>query len=311
MHVSRFDLNLFVVFDAIYTEGSLTRAARVMNLTQPAVSHALGRLRERLGDPLFVRQGARMVPTSRARAMVTPVRQALGGFQRCLSEEDGFDLTEAERTFVLGLRDGLESCVLPPLTAVIIDEAPGLKLQSMTVPRRQLATELASGRLDLAADVLLPLPESIEHRPVMDGPMVVLMREEHPLAGRLDLPAYLAAQHVLVSSRREGPGMEDFGLSRLGYRRNIRLRCQHYMAAVATVMATDLLLTVPGLMAHRLAPPGSRLEPLPADLQGLELHLYWHRDQSADPGHAWLRQRVMALLAEQRQEVALLPSRPE
>lgn len=302
MHVSRFDLNLFVVFDAIYTEGSLTRAARVLNLTQPAVSHALGRLRDRLEDPLFVRQGARMVPTSRARAMVTPVRHALGGLQRCLSDEGGFDVADAERTFVVGLRDGLEGCLLPPLTAGILEEAPGVRLQSMTVARRQLATELASGRLDLAADVLLPLPDAIEHRPVMSGPLVVIMRPGHPLAGKLDLPAYLAAQHVLVSSRREGPGMEDFGLSRLGYRRNIRLRCQHHMAALSTVMGSDLLLTLPGLLARQLAPPGSQVEPLPADVPGLELHLYWHRDQSADPGHTWLRQRVMAMLADQQSE---------
>ena len=302
MHVSRFDLNLFVVFDAIYTEGSLTRAARVLNLTQPAVSHALGRLRDRLEDPLFVRQGARMVPTSRARAMITPVRHALGGLQRCLSDEGGFDVADAERTFVVGLRDGLEGCLLPPLTAGILEEAPGVRLQSMTVARRQLATELASGRLDLAADVLLPLPDAIEHRPVMSGPLVVIMRPGHPLTGKLDLPAYLAAQHVLVSSRREGPGMEDFGLSRLGYRRNIRLRCQHHMAALSTVMGSDLLLTLPGLLARQLAPPGSQVEPLPADVPGLELHLYWHRDQSADPGHTWLRQRVMAMLADQQSE---------
>ncbi|AFT72433.1 Transcriptional regulator, LysR family [Alloalcanivorax dieselolei B5] len=298
MHVSRFDLNLFVVFDAIYTEGSLTRAARVLNLTQPAVSHALARLRERLEDPLFVRQGARMVPTSRARAMVTPVRHALGGLQRCLSHEGGFDLGEAERTFVLGLRDGLEGCLLPPLISALVDEAPGIRLQSMTVPRRQLATELASGRLDLATDILLPLPESVQHRRVMQGPLVVLMREGHPLAGNLDLPAYLAAQHVLVSSRREGPGMEDFGLSRLGYRRHIRLRCQHHQAALSTVMGSDLLLTLPELLARQLAPKGAHTEFLPVDIPGLELHLYWHRDQSADPGHSWLRQKVMAVMEQ-------------
>jgi len=137
---------------------------------------------------------------------------------------------------------------------------------------------------------------------VMSGPLVVIMRPGHPLAGKLDLPAYLAAQHVLVSSRREGPGMEDFGLSRLGYRRNIRLRCQHHMAALSTVMGSDLLLTLPGLLARQLAPAGSHVEPLPADVPGLELHLYWHRDQSADPGHTWLRQRVMAMLAEQQSE---------
>ena len=302
MHVSRFDLNLFVVFDAIYTEGSLTRAARLLNLTQPAVSHALGRLRDRLDDPLFVRQGTRMVPTARARAMVTPVRHALGGLQRCLSEEEGgFDAGEAERTFVLGLRDGLEGCLLPPLMCAITAAAPGVRLQSMTVSRRQMATELASGRLDLAADVLLPTTEAIEHQPLLSEPLVVLMREDHPLAESKDLPAYLAAQHVLVSSRREGPGIEDFGLSRQGYRRHIRLRCQHYQAALRTVKQTDLLLTIPAIMARQLAPEGTCTRPVPSELPGLELHFYWHRDQSADPGHSWLRRQVWSVLKAQQQ----------
>ena len=137
-------------------------------------------------------------------------------------------------------------------------DGQGIALMSKAL----IADELASGRLDLAADVLLPLPDAIEHRPVMSGPLVVIMRPGHPLAGKLDLPAYLAAQHVLVSSRREGPGMEDFGLSRLGYRRNIRLRCQHHMAALSTVMGSDLLLTLPGLLARQLAPAGLHAYPI-------------------------------------------------
>ena len=305
MHVSRFDLNLFVVFDAIYTEGSLTRAAKVLNLTQPAVSHALGRLRDRLGDPLFVRQGSRMVPTARARAMVSPVRHALGGFQRCLSDEGGFDASEAERTFVLGLRDGLEGCLLPSLMAQLMEDAPGVRLQSLTISRKQMATELASGRLDLACDVMLALPESIEHVPVLSGPLVVMMREGHELADDMDLPSYLAAQHVLVSSRREGPGLEDFGLARQGYRRHIRLRCQHYQAAISTVQNTDLLLTLPATLAGRLSRKGMVIKAFPADLPGLEMHLYWHRDQSADPAHSWLRQKVLALLKEQQEQLTV------
>ncbi len=305
MHVSRFDLNLFVVFDAIYTEGSLTRAAKVLNLTQPAVSHALGRLRDRLGDPLFVRQGSRMVPTARARAMVSPVRHALGGFQRCLSEEGGFDASEAERTFVLGLRDGLEGRLLPALMSQFMDEAPGVKLQSLTVSRRQMATELASGRLDLACDVMLALPETIEHQAVLKGPLAVMMRESHPLAEGMDLPDYLAAQHVLVSSRREGPGLEDFGLARQGYRRHIRLRCQHHQAALSTVQQTDLLLTMPASLAGQLSRQGLVLKPFPGELPGLEMHLYWHRDQSADPAHSWLRQRVLAQLEIMQNEMQL------
>lgn len=301
MHVSRFDLNLFVVFDAIYTERSLTRAAGILNLTQPAVSHALGRLRQRLGDPLFVRQGSHMVPTARARAMIGPVRHALGGFQHCLSDEGAFEASEAERTFVLGLRDGLEGCLLPPLMENLIQAAPGIRLQSLTVSRRQMATELASGRLDVAADVMLPTPDTIAHQPVLEGPLVVLMRQGHALMETLDLPAYLDAEHVLVSSRREGPGIEDFGLARRGYRRHIRLRCQHYQAALATLYQTDLLLTMPAIMARALAPPGIVTRPLPADLPGLELHLYWHRDQNADPGHGWLRTQLFKVLAEQKE----------
>lgn len=301
MHVSRFDLNLFVVFDAIYTEGSLTRAAKVLNLTQPAVSHALGRLRDRLGDPLFVRQGSRMVPTARARAMISPVRHSLGGFQRCLNDEGGFDASEAERTFVLGLRDGLEGGLLPRLMAEMVEEAPGIHLQSLTIRRRQMATELASGRLDLACDVMLALPDTIEHVPVLSGPLMVMMRKGHPLGRGMDLPAYLAAQHVLVSSRREGPGLEDFGLARQGYRRHIRLRCQHYQAAIATVQQTDLLLTLPATLAGRLSRDDLTLMPLPAELPELEMHLYWHRDQNGDPAHSWLREKVLGLLKEQQE----------
>lgn len=305
MHVSRFDLNLFVVFDAIYTEGSLTKAARVLNLTQPAVSHALGRLRDRLNDPLFVRQGSRMEPTMRARAMIVPVRDALGSLQQCLSEEGRFDAQSSARTFVLGLRDGLESTLLPLLVSRCLALAPNVRLQSLTVRRRQMAAELASGRLDLACDVLLPQPETVEHKPVLSGPMQVLMRNGHPLANGLDLAAYLDARHVLVSSRQEGPGLEDMGLARQGYRRNIHLRCQHYQAAIRTVQQTDLLLTLPASLAQGLSHEGVTLVPFPAELPSMEMHLYWHRDQNADPAHAWLREQVLALLVEQQEGVVL------
>jgi len=240
--------------------------------------------------------------------MVSPVRHALGGFQRCLSEEGGFDASEAERTFVLGLRDGLEARLLPALMSQFMDEAPGIKLQSLTVSRRQMATELASGRLDLACDVMLALPEAIEHQVVLEGPLVVLMRESHPLAQGMDLPDYLAAQHVLVSSRREGPGLEDFGLARQGYRRHIRLRCQHYQAALSTVQQTDLLLTMPASLAGQLSDQGLVWKPFPGELPGLEMHLYWHRDQSADPAHSWLRQRVLAQLEVMQNDIQLSAS---
>lgn len=293
-NISRIDLNLFVVFDAIVREGSISAAARSLSLTQPAVSHALARLRERLDDELFVRRGRQMAPTARARALIGPVREALTGLQACLSSEPVFHPASARRTFVLGLRDGLEACVLPPLMKVLLRTAPGVEVQSLTVSRRDTLRELAAGRLDLAMDVQLPVSGDICQQPLVQSPLVVLMRQRHPLAGRpLTLDDYLASAHVLVSSRRRGPGLEDFGLAQAGHQRRIALRCQHYQAAMEVVAATDLLLTLPEVLAGELADRRFTAVALPLALPMLAMHLYWHRDMDADPGHRWLRQMLL------------------
>ncbi len=294
-NLARLDLNLFVVFEAIYREGSISRAARGLNLTQPAVSHALGRLRDRLQDPLFVRRGNQMVPTPRARALAEPVREALSGLQHCLAGEGAFDPATARRGFSLGLRDGLEACILPPLIRYLEQQAPGIDISSLTVARRDMVQELAAGRLDLAMDVQLPTGDDIRQQALLEVPLVVLMRRDHPLAaGGLTLKRYLAARHVLVSSRRRGPGLEDFGLAQAGYLRTLALRCQHYQAALEVVAATDLLLTLPEMLAQRLA-DGQRflIRRLPVALPAMALYLYWHRDQDNDAAHQWLRTLFM------------------
>ena len=156
MHISRVDLNLFVVFDAIYTEGGITAAARTLNLTQPAVSHALGRLRELFDDPLFERRGQGMVPTPLARTLIAEVRSALQGFERTLREGTRFDPATSERRFTLSMRDALEATLLPPLMAAIAKEAPRIDVTTVRGDRRQLETELLAGTIDAAADILLP-----------------------------------------------------------------------------------------------------------------------------------------------------------
>jgi len=294
-NISRIDLNLFVVFDAIVREGNISAAARSLNLTQPAVSHALARLRERLDDELFVRRGRQMAPTARARGLIAPVREALAGLQGCLSSEPAFDPASARRAFVLGLRDGLEACVLPPLMKRLIAEAPGIEVQSLTVSRRDTLRELAAGRLDLAMDVQLPVSGDICQQKLVKSPLVVLMRKAHPLAKKaLTLNNYLSAAHVLVSSRRRGPGLEDFGLAQAGHQREITLRCQHYQAAMEVVAATDLLLTLPAVLAEQLAGKRFITSALPLQVPALSMHLYWHRDLDGDPGHRWLRGLLLA-----------------
>lgn len=294
--ISRLDLNLFVVFDAILREGSISGAARRLNLTQPAVSHALGRLRERLDDALFVRRGRQMSPTPRARQLIEPVRQALSALQQGLNAEADFDPASAERTLVLGLRDGLEACVLPQIMAYLLEHAPGIELQSLQVSRRDMVRELAAGRLDMAMDVQLPVPAEIRQRALLSMPLVVLMRRDHPLSRRpLTVRRYLEASHVLVSSRRRGPGLEDFGLAQAGHQRRIALRCQHYQAALEVVAATDLLLTAPQMLAQRLAPAERFVSlALPVALPPMSLYFYWHQDQDRDPGHRWLRDLALS-----------------
>ncbi|MFA9216073.1 MAG: LysR family transcriptional regulator [Sphingomonadaceae bacterium] len=295
MHISRVDLNLFIVFEAIYAEGSITRASLKMNLTQPAISHALNRLRQLFDDPLFERQGHVMVPTPLARSIIEPVRASLRGFEVTLNGVERFDPASSERTFSLALRDVLEASVLPPLMANLAQAAPGVGLNTLQVGRREMEGELAAGTLDAAIDVLLPLAPEIRHARLVMDKTVVLVRRDHPkIQGALDLDTYLQQEHILASSRRRGPGLEDFELSRLGLQRRIRLRCQHYFAACRVVSQTDLALTMPERLAQVVNQQfGNQILPFPLTIPSLDIYLYWHANVDTDPANQWLRAQIM------------------
>ena len=294
MHLDRLDLNLFLVFRTIYSEGNLTRAARRLHLSQPALSHALARLRERLGDALFVRQGHTMVPTSLARSLIGPVQQALHLLEQGLQQGSQFEPASAERTFRLALRSVLESTVLPGLMQQLATLAPQVSLQVLAPARQELAAELAAGRIDLALDVDLPLPDGILRQRVGADTLVVVAAR-----GRLCAPPslrqYLQAQHVAVSSRQSGPTVEDMALHRRNLQRPIVLRCQHYFAACEVVAAGTLWLTMPHSYAQVVARTlALDIQPLPLALPPLALYLYWHRHLDEDPANRWLRGLVLA-----------------
>ena len=295
MHISRVDLNLFIVFEAIYVEGSVTRASQKLNLTQPAISHALGRLRVLFDDPLFVRQGHVMVSTPLARSIIEPVRRSLRGFEVTLNGLDRFDPATTRKQFTLSLRDVLESTVLPPLIARVCTSAPLVDIAAIQAERRELESELAAGTLDLAVDVLLPLSSDILHTQIMVDKTVVVARDGHPhIKDALDLETYLQQDHILTSSRRRGPGLEDFELSRLGVQRRIRLRCQHYFAACRVVSQTDLLLTMPERYAQVANQQfKNQVLPFPTELPPFDVYLYWHANVDNDPANRWLREQVM------------------
>lgn len=299
MHISRIDLNLFVVFDTIYTEGTLTRAAHKLSLSQPAISHALARLRELLNDPLFTRQGMGMVPTPLARNLIGPVRQALQTLEISLHEQASFDPLSTQRTFILGLRDVLEATALPPLLAHLQQNAPHIDIASVRVDRNEIEAELAAGTLDLVVDIPMPMGHDIRQKRLSRDRLVVVVNADHPLIrDELDLDTYLEQPHVLVSSRRKGPGLEDFELNRQGLRRRIALRCQHYFAASRVVSQTDYLLTMPEQYA-RVANQqfNNRLFEFPLNVPRLDVHLYWHANVESDPANRWLREQLSTLFA--------------
>ena len=294
MQISRIDLNLLVVLDAIYTEGGITRAAEKLHLTQPAISHSLGRLRELFRDPLFAREGRAMVPTPLARNLIEPVRKALRGLEVTLNELESFDPATTQKRFNVAVRDVLESVVLPPLLDRVGRAAPSVDVHAVQVGRRDLESELAAGTLDAALDVLLPMSDQVRRERISVDRHVVVARKGHPQVKRgLSLPAYLKQHHVLVSSRRSGPGLEDVELSRQGLSRRIRLRCQHYFAACRVVSETDLILTMPGHYA-RIANRqfGNQILALPFDMPPLDAYLYWHANVDKEPANRWLREQL-------------------
>jgi len=299
VHLSQVDLNLFVVLEAIYREGNITRAGQQLNLTQPAISHALKRLRDLLQDPLFVRHGQHMMPTPFTRNMIEEVRQALQILETNLSQNHNFVPEHTRRNFHLSLWEYLETLLLPPLLGRLTQAAPGMSITTSRVKRRDLETELASGSLDLAIEIPMTVSDRIRQKWLLNEPYVVIARQGHPaITNKLDLETYLAQRHILVSSRRQGPSLIDVELSRRGLRRQVFLRSQHTFSACMVVSKTDMLLTLAERHVQLLNPDlKNQVYPFPLRAPRLEAHLYWHESVENDPANRWLREEIEKILA--------------
>jgi len=286
------DLNLYRVFDAIYSEGSLTRAAEVLHVTQPAVSNALARLRNHYGDRLFVRGARGMQATPMAESVAPDVRRALKLLGDTLAASGQFDPAVSARRFRLRLSDLLEALLLPPLLGQLQRLAPSVSLETFQGTRRDLIRDLASGEADFAADAVLYSDPQLQHVRLARDHYTCILRPGHPAADKpLTMDAYLSLQHVMPSSRRRGLGHVDLALRRQGQQRRILLRSQHYLLAPHVVKGTDLALSAPSALArlHGLASL-----PLPFEVPPLEIHLYWHKRADGDAALSWLRARIQS-----------------
>jgi DNA-binding transcriptional LysR family regulator len=296
MNLSKVDLNLFVVFDAIYTEANLTRAGQIVGITQPAVSNALARLRDTFNDPLFVRTAQGMVPTPMAQNIVGPVRNALALLRVSVQESRVFNPADASKTFRISMADLIEAVVLPPLMRRLRRHAPSLVIESFSCKRRDTTKELAAGRLDFAVDAPLNSDPQVRHVKLVEDRYVCAMRQGHPLEhAPMTLDVYLAQEHIHISSRRNGLGEVDLALGKIGLQRKIMLRSQHYMMAAQVLHQTDMVMTVPERFARRHDLPFCAL-PL-TGVNPVETHLYWHESTDQDPANRWMREQLVELCA--------------
>jgi DNA-binding transcriptional LysR family regulator len=293
MNLNKVDLNLFIVFDAIYTEANLTRAGQIVGITQPAVSNALARLRETFNDPLFVRTAQGMVPTPMAQNIIGPVRNALQLLRVSVQESRTFNPLQANKTFRISMTDLTEAVVLPPLFQRLRRLAPNVKIESMLAKRRETTKELAAGRLDFAMDAPLNTDPQVRHVKLLEDRYVCAMRRGHPLAkDKLSVDEYLSLSHIHISSRRSGLGMVDLALGKMGQQRKIALRSQHYMMATQVIQHTDMAVTVPERFARR---HDLHQVSLPVEIPPLETHIYWHESTDQDPANRWMREQMIEI----------------
>jgi len=288
------DLNLFLVFDAIYTERNLTRASRVLFVTQPAVSNALKRLRQVFNDPLFVRTPHGMTPTPVADNISGAIKAALHLLNTSLNEGEVFVPGSSGKTFRFSVHDYDEAILVPKLMQQLAVLAPGVSIECYAVPRKELESELTSGSLDFALDVpLFSAPQLCRQRLATER-YVCMVRPDHPVAGlNLTLERYLELEHIHVSGRRKGIGHVDIALEMLGRTRNIKLRMKNYMAGPQVVSTTDLALTLPRNLAAMY--PMKAFE-MPFNVETLDQYLYWHKSADQDQASLWMRTLLLGLL---------------
>ena len=300
------DLNLLRVFDEVMAERSLTRAARNLSLTQPAVSNALRRLREALGDELVRRHGHGVEPTPRALVLWPSVREALRQLQMAIVPST-FEPQEASNTFILSMADATAAELMGKLARQLQTEAPNVSLRVVPLTTRDPRKLLTEGVADLALGyfpaVLTDLTGraqageavAFEHQRLYAGEYVCVMRQGHPLADQpMTLDRYCAARHLLVSFSGRPYGFVDEALASIGRQRRIVLTVNQFFTAGQVVVNSDLLTVLP---RHFVPTTGMSdqlvLRDLPLDVPPVHVEALWHRRLQHDSAHQWLRAQLL------------------
>ncbi|WP_124366195.1 LysR family transcriptional regulator [Pseudomonas sp. R1-43-08] len=292
----RIDLNLLVILDVLLSEQHVTRAAERLHLSQPAVSHALARLRDLLGDPLLVRQGGSLIPTARALELATPLAEALAQVQALLAP-NRFDPASAKRRFRVAMSDYSAAIFLPGLVRLLRREAPGIDLQIIQASREGMVDGVLNGDLDLAAGVFPDMPAELRTTPLFEEHYTCLVdRDSLPATGVLDLPTYLSRPHVLLEMRGSGTPEIERALTAIRQRRHVAVSLPHWGVAPQLIQGTDLILTVSSRGLLNIDHAQLIAVPPPFHIPSFAFELAWHARRGGDAGLQWLSGRVQGVL---------------
>lgn len=300
MNMSDLDLNLLRAFDAIATEGSVTVAGERIGLSQPAMSNALARLRQMFDDPLFVRTPRGMRPTPFAQQLAQPVREALRLIQGALQQHAGFDPKSSGNTFRFSMSDIGEMVFLPGLLERVKRDAPGVKVEVVRIPIKDVHTALEAGEIDLAVGFLPGLTTGMRAQPLFREHYVCMMRADHPVIGaKISAKQFREAAHVLVSYVGTGHQVIEETFIKEGLSERIAARVPHFLVVPMILGRTELIVTVPSRVAAVFAGMGNfKVLPLPLRMPTFEVRLHWHQRFHQDPANLWLREVMTELYAE-------------
>ena len=301
MKISSFDLNLFVILNAIYTEGSLTKAAEVVGITQPAVSNALSRLREKFDDELFVRTGSGMVPTQKTENIIKDIQNALQLMQKSVNEPDEFNPKTSQKTFRISLGDINEGRILAILMGKMEEQAPNVKLECYYTGRDQVPHALATNELSFAVDPFIPNSKDTNSLKVFTDQFVIAHRANHPVTkvSEITLDEMLNLKYINISNRKRGASVVEMEMQKMQLQPEIALRAQHYLVTPEIVRSSDLCLLCSETFAKK---HGLSYIEIPLNVPPLEQYLIWHKSDDNDGSHIWMRD----LIAESFQQVSAL-----
>lgn len=288
--LSRADLNLLVVFEALMRERHVGRAAKRLFLSQSATSHALNRLRDLLGDPLFVRHPKGVEPTARAHALAGPIADALRQVRAIVARQAPFEPATLRRAFKIGATDYAVFVVLAPLIARLQAAAPSLDLRVLPVDQAAVAAAFDRGELDFALGNFPAPPHRIEALPLFEERFVGVVRRGHPALkrGRMDLETFAALPHALVSLRGDPHGRVDEALAPLGLKRRVAATVAHFLALPFLIGASNMVGVLAERAAVRMADTaGLSLFRLPLEVPSWTVHLLRSRQLGDAPEIAW------------------------